>query len=290
MDHQQRQGPASFAAQRRRSSIRLKIPLLDLRELLQACDDVSVLEEEGYGDDDGDDDDGDGDASSIHSEEDLLHPRPAESHRTASQRTSWSESTFNTFNSMLNIDIAVEPPRELHDVDRRRSDGFHPSIQRDNGATCGSPSLDLSNRTEKRCNRPHAREVRLSQSILSNSDSRVHLDPAEVVLDLDMKIMQQNVELRAELARLKNELRHKDEELKKMEGRRRFVDNSTRIVGGLWRKATQGKQKRRPRNSIENGRVRGVKGKQNLAMSNNSFGTETTVGCDEDVFARARRL
>ncbi|EJK56439.1 hypothetical protein THAOC_23670, partial [Thalassiosira oceanica] len=80
MDHQQRQGPASFAAQRRRSSIRLKIPLLDLRELLQACDDVSVLEEEGYGDDDGDDDDGDGDASSIHSEEDLLHPRPAESH------------------------------------------------------------------------------------------------------------------------------------------------------------------------------------------------------------------
>ncbi|EJK70627.1 hypothetical protein THAOC_07998 [Thalassiosira oceanica] len=282
MDRHNRQGPASSssaaAAYRRRSSIRLKIPLLDLQELQQACDDVSVLEEEGC------DDDGDDDTSSIHSEEDL-HPRPVES-----QRTSWSESSFNTYNSMLNIDIAVEPPRELNDDGRRRN-GFHPSMQRDNGATCGSPSLNLSNRTAKRCNRPHAREVRLSQSITSsNSDSRVHLDPTEVALDFDMKVMQQNVELRAELARLKNELRHKEEELKKMEGRRRFVDNSTRIVGGLWRKATQGKQKRRPRNSIENGRVRGVKGKQNLAMSNNSFGTETTVGCDEDVCSRARRL
>ena len=66
----------------------------------------------------------------------------------------------------------------------------------------------------------------------------MHLDPAKIVLDLDMKVMHQNVELRAELARLKNELRDKDEELKKMEGRRRFIDNSTRIVGGLWRKHT----------------------------------------------------
>ena len=274
MDRQQPQGPVS-AASRRRSSIRIKIPLLDLQEL-QACDDVSVLEEEGSCD-------GDEDAGSIHSEE-QLQPRPAESHRSDSQRTSWSESTFSTYSSMLNIDIAVEPPRELHDVGRRRNDSSQPSINpihRGNCDTRRMPSLDLSNRTEKRCNRPHAREVRLSQSMTSNSDSLVHLDPTEILLDFDMKVMHQNVELRAELERLKNELRDKDEELKRMESRRRLVDNSTRIVSGLWRKAMKGKQKRRPTSSNENVRIRGVKGKQNLAMSNNSFGTVTTVGCDD---------
>ena len=289
MDRQQRPGPATFAASRRRSSIRIKIPLLDLQELLQARDDVSVLEEDGCGDDvsipeEGCDDD---DADSIHSEE-QLQPRPEESHRPDSHQASWSESTFNTYSSMLNIDIAVEPPRELNDVGRRRSDCFHPCmhpIHHDNGATRRLPSLDLSNRTMKRCNRTHAREIRLSRSITRNSDSRVHLDPSEIGLDFDMKVMRQNVELRAELERLKNELRDKDEELKRMKSRRRLVDNSTRIVSGLWRRAT-GKQKRRPTSSSKNGWVSGMKGKQDFDMSNNSFGTETTVGCDEDVSSR----
>ena len=266
MDHQHRQRPA-FTAYRRSSSIRLKIPLLDLEELQRACDDVSVLEEGGC-------DDG----SSIYSEEELP-PRQIESHRSASQRTSWSESTFNTLNSI--IDIAVEPPRELRESWRSDAEGFPPSHH--NSATRRPSPVDTSDRTMKRRNRPHARDVRLSQSIVSNSDSRVHLEPAEIMLDLDMKVMHQNCELRAELARLKNELRDKDEELKKREGRRRSVDSASRIVSSLWKKVTKGKRKHQPTNISKNGRVEGVTGKpQNFTMSHNSFGTEATVGNDED--------